>query len=406
MASYAFEQLDAPPPGSADDVADVLPAARAEAEQIREQARAGRPRPRAAPQALEPPRPSPSRRCAALAARRRGRAQLRDELAAAGRARRRRAGARARRARSLAGALAVEPERVVDVVRGALRRLVERERVIARSSTPHDLEHRARRGRRARRRSSAASSTARCRPSGASAAAARSCAPSEGEIDARVETKLERAREVVDEAASLRRAADAADVDALERPRARGARDREADLHRRRGRVSDLIGLIIEATGLRGRGRRGVHDRRRAAAARAGPRRGRRLPRRPHAADAARRAARDRPGHARHRRPARRFASPVGDALLGRVLDGLGRADRRPAARPDDRARAARPGAPPDAAHAPAHHTSASALGVRALDALVPCGRGQRLGIFAGSGVGKSSLLGMIARSTTRRAST
>jgi flagellum-specific ATP synthase len=41
------------------------------------------------------------------------------------------------------------------------------------------------------------------------------------------------------------------------------------------------------------------------------------------------------------------------------------------------------------------------ALGVRALDGLVPCGRGQRLGIFAGSGVGKSSLLGMIARSTS-----
>jgi len=40
-------------------------------------------------------------------------------------------------------------------------------------------------------------------------------------------------------------------------------------------------------------------------------------------------------------------------------------------------------------------------LGVRALDALVPVGRGQRLGIFAGSGVGKSSLMGMIARSTT-----
>jgi flagellum-specific ATP synthase len=38
---------------------------------------------------------------------------------------------------------------------------------------------------------------------------------------------------------------------------------------------------------------------------------------------------------------------------------------------------------------------------VRALDALVPCGRGQRLGIFAGSGVGKSSLMGMIARSTS-----
>jgi len=39
-------------------------------------------------------------------------------------------------------------------------------------------------------------------------------------------------------------------------------------------------------------------------------------------------------------------------------------------------------------------------LGVRALDALVPCGRGQRLGIMAGSGVGKSSLLSMIARGT------
>jgi hypothetical protein len=39
-------------------------------------------------------------------------------------------------------------------------------------------------------------------------------------------------------------------------------------------------------------------------------------------------------------------------------------------------------------------------LGVRAIDALLPCGRGQRLGIFAGSGVGKSSLLSMIARGT------
>ena len=39
-------------------------------------------------------------------------------------------------------------------------------------------------------------------------------------------------------------------------------------------------------------------------------------------------------------------------------------------------------------------------LGVRALDTLIPCGRGQRIGIFAGSGVGKSSLLSMIARGT------
>jgi flagellum-specific ATP synthase len=39
-------------------------------------------------------------------------------------------------------------------------------------------------------------------------------------------------------------------------------------------------------------------------------------------------------------------------------------------------------------------------LGVRALDTLVPCGRGQRMGIFAGSGVGKSSLMSMITRGT------
>ena len=38
--------------------------------------------------------------------------------------------------------------------------------------------------------------------------------------------------------------------------------------------------------------------------------------------------------------------------------------------------------------------------GVRALDAFVPCGRGQRLGVFGGSGVGKSTLLGMMARGT------
>ena len=39
-------------------------------------------------------------------------------------------------------------------------------------------------------------------------------------------------------------------------------------------------------------------------------------------------------------------------------------------------------------------------LGVRVLDGLIPCGRGQRLGIFAGSGVGKSSLMSMITRGT------
>jgi flagellum-specific ATP synthase len=90
--------------------------------------------------------------------------------------------------------------------------------------------------------------------------------------------------------------------------------------------------------------------------------------------------------------------APVGAGMLGRIVDGLGSPldgggpieaedeyplygarlnplDRRPIHEPLD-------------------------LGIRAINALVTCGRGQRLGIFAGSGVGKSALLGMIARYT------
>ena len=89
---------------------------------------------------------------------------------------------------------------------------------------------------------------------------------------------------------------------------------------------------------------------------------------------------------------------PVGPELRGRILDGLGR--------PID-------GGPPltDCARAPIDADAPPALlrsrvdaplslGVRALDTMVPFGRGQRVGIFAGSGVGKSSLLSMIARGT------
>jgi flagellum-specific ATP synthase len=89
---------------------------------------------------------------------------------------------------------------------------------------------------------------------------------------------------------------------------------------------------------------------------------------------------------------------PVGASLRGRVLDGLGR--------PLD-------GGPPlfDCEQVEVEASAPNALlrqrvdaplslGVRALDTLVPCGRGQRLGVFAGSGVGKSSLLSMIARGT------
>ncbi|GAA5025445.1 flagellar protein export ATPase FliI [Terrabacter aeriphilus] len=88
---------------------------------------------------------------------------------------------------------------------------------------------------------------------------------------------------------------------------------------------------------------------------------------------------------------------PTGAGLLGRVLDGLGRpidgrgplvAGRVPA---DDRAPSPMERARID---------TPLATGVRALDTLVTLGRGQRIGLFAGSGVGKSSLLSMVARGT------
>ena len=88
----------------------------------------------------------------------------------------------------------------------------------------------------------------------------------------------------------------------------------------------------------------------------------------------------------------------VSDGLLGRVLDGLGRPIDgggpiaagvpwpvdRPAPDPLSRRRVTRP----------------LALGVRALDGLLTVGEGQRIGLFAGSGVGKSTLMGQIARQT------
>jgi len=88
---------------------------------------------------------------------------------------------------------------------------------------------------------------------------------------------------------------------------------------------------------------------------------------------------------------------PTGRALLGRVLDGLGRPI-------DGKGPLAAPQVTLD------HDTPSIMerdridtplpLGVRALDTLVSVGRGQRVGLFAGSGVGKSSLLSMIARGT------
>jgi flagellum-specific ATP synthase len=89
---------------------------------------------------------------------------------------------------------------------------------------------------------------------------------------------------------------------------------------------------------------------------------------------------------------------PVGDGLLGRVIDGLGRPlDGRGVLDAPVRA-PLRPPAINPLARDPI--TSPLGTGVRAIDALLTCGRGQRIGLFGGSGVGKSTLLGMMARGT------
>lgn len=89
----------------------------------------------------------------------------------------------------------------------------------------------------------------------------------------------------------------------------------------------------------------------------------------------------------------------VGEPLLGRVLDAHGRAsDKLPAPALTERARLDR--RPPPAMERPPIDQPLS-TGIRALDGLLTCGRGQRMGIFAGSGVGKSVTLGMMARYTS-----
>jgi len=88
----------------------------------------------------------------------------------------------------------------------------------------------------------------------------------------------------------------------------------------------------------------------------------------------------------------------VGEELLGRVIDAHGHAvDGRPQPALVERTCFHR--RPPHPCTRPRIDTSLS-TGVRAIDALLTCGRGQRMGIFAGSGIGKSVLLGMMARYT------
>ncbi|MBH0192395.1 MAG: FliI/YscN family ATPase [Nitrospira sp.] len=89
---------------------------------------------------------------------------------------------------------------------------------------------------------------------------------------------------------------------------------------------------------------------------------------------------------------------PVGRNLLGRVLDGLG----RPLDEKGDITSAVRyplhAGAPNPLKRARIREPLD--LGIRAINGFLTCGRGQKMGIFSGAGVGKSVLLGMISRYT------
>lgn len=99
----------------------------------------------------------------------------------------------------------------------------------------------------------------------------------------------------------------------------------------------------------------------------------------------------------------RPLSVPTGTALLGRVLDGMGRPidgkgplTNAPQVTLDHQ---------PPSVMGRSRIATPLTLGVRALDTLTTTGVGQRLGLFAGSGVGKSSLMSMIARGTDAQVS-
>ncbi len=89
----------------------------------------------------------------------------------------------------------------------------------------------------------------------------------------------------------------------------------------------------------------------------------------------------------------------VGERLLGRVINGRGEfIDRLPAALLPHRVRLhSKPLSPLDRPRI----SEPLSTGVRVIDGLLTCGKGQRLGIFSGSGVGKSTLIGQMARSSS-----
>jgi len=93
------------------------------------------------------------------------------------------------------------------------------------------------------------------------------------------------------------------------------------------------------------------------------------------------------------------FTVPVGDGLLGRVLDGLGRPiDNKGPLKVKEYYPVYNE--PPDPLTRK-KVVEPVATGIRAIDGALTIGKGQRMGIFSGSGVGKSTVLGMIARNTS-----
>ncbi len=89
----------------------------------------------------------------------------------------------------------------------------------------------------------------------------------------------------------------------------------------------------------------------------------------------------------------------VGHGLLGQILDGLGKPLQKNGRMQSGFTEVPVMAAPPDPLMRERIKEPLS-LGIRCIDGLLTCGRGQRVGIFAGSGVGKSTLMGMVARNT------
>lgn len=103
-------------------------------------------------------------------------------------------------------------------------------------------------------------------------------------------------------------------------------------------------------------------------------------------------------GQKHHHSTDRAKQVPVGNVMLGRVVDGVGRPldGKGPLRTEERRPLHSRPYNPME--RAPIENNLD--VGVRAINGLLTVGRGQRMGLFAGSGVGKSVLLGMMARYT------